>query len=111
MADLLAAMVAGDLPETTGQDAAQIRSWLRQWRGLEPIGQTDPALIAGAADDITLKGEALLAAMTDVDAGIDGDLARAGRGLATLRALGLTDDADLAAAQLTLLPNMAEFPG
>lgn len=111
MADLLAAMVAGDLPETSDADAAQIRSWLRQWRGLDPAGQTDPAFDGAAADDITLKGEALLAAMADVDAGIEGDLARAGRGLATLRALGLTDDADLAAAQLTLLPNIAGIPG
>ena len=61
----------------------------------------DPALAAGSANAPTARqGEALLAAMTDVDAGVDGDLPRAARGLAMLRALGLTAEADLAAAQL-----------
>lgn len=46
--------------------------------------------------------------MADIDAGIEGDLPRAGRGLATLRALGLDADADLATAQLTLHPLMTE---
>ena len=45
-----------------------------------------------------------------VDAGLDGDLPRAGRGLAMLRALGLGADADLAAAQLSLLPMMRADP-
>jgi 2,4-dienoyl-CoA reductase-like NADH-dependent reductase (Old Yellow Enzyme family) len=49
-------------------------------------------------------------AVADIDAGLDGDLARAGRGLAVLRGLGLEADADLAAAQLSLLPVMTKAP-
>jgi hypothetical protein len=48
--------------------------------------------------------------MTDIDAAIEGDPARAARGVAMLRALGLTDDADRAAAQTTLLPELSEDP-
>lgn len=86
---------------------------MRQWQGLPtPVPLVlDPALKADpAAAPGTHKGEALLNAMADVDAGLDGDLPRAGRGLAALRALGLTAEADLAAAQLSLLPVMRQDP-
>lgn len=114
MADVLAAMIAADLPEggTTGRPA-EIAAWLRQWQGLPtPVPLVlDPALKADpVAAPGTHKGEALLNAMADVDAGLDGDLPRAGRGLAALRALGLTAEADLAAAQLSLLPVMRQDP-
>lgn len=109
MADVLAAMVAADLPQGGEGRSAEIAIRLRQWQGL-PV-QTpvtiDPVLQAEAVEPpASQKGEALLAAVADIDAGMDGDLARAGRGLAMLRALGLSADADLAAAQLSLLPDM-----
>lgn len=107
MADVLAAMVAADLPEDAPGRAGEITGWLRQWQGL-PVAQpvsSDPALAtAPASVPDALRGETLLAAMADVDAGLDGDLARAGRGLQMLRALGLQADAELARAQLALRP-------
>lgn len=114
MADVLAAMVAEDLPADTGGKAGEITRWLRQWQGLpendkvEPLRELQSDLPEAPTDR---KGEALLTAMTDIDAGMDGDLPRAGRGIAMLRALGLDADADLAATQLTLLPHMREAPG
>lgn len=113
MADVLAAMVAADLPGQAEGRSAEIATWLRQWQGLPtPVPLVlDPALKADAAvAPPTHRGEALLNAMADVDAGLDGDLPRAGRGLAMLRALGLTAEADLAAAQLSLLPAMRPGP-
>ncbi len=116
MAPALAAMVAQDLPEAGMADAraAEIAGWLRQWQGL-PVATpvpADPALDSGATPPpASRKGEALLAAMADIDAGMDGDLTRAGRGVAVLRGLGLTADADLAATQLSLLPMMSGDPG
>ncbi|SNR60296.1 hypothetical protein EYF88_14015 [Paracoccus sediminis] len=111
MADVLAAMIAADLPQGGGGRSAEIATWLRQWQGLPtPVPLIlDPAL---KADPVvapeTRQGESLLNAMADIDAGLDGDLPRAGRGLAMLRALGLTAEADLAAAQLSLLPVMRQ---
>ncbi len=113
MADVLAAMIAADLPQGGEGRSAEVAAWLRQWQGLPtPVPLVlDPALNAGPAEPPpTQKGEALLAAMADIDAGLDGDLPRAGRGLAVLRALGLGSDADLAAAQLSLLPVMRPAP-
>lgn len=108
MADVLAAMVAADLPgDAVGDDASAIAGWLRQWQGL-PAASPEPILpelhLDAPPSPAERQGEALLTAMADIDAGIEGDLARAARGLAMLRALGLTADADLAAAQLSLLP-------
>nr|WP_241865388.1 hypothetical protein [Paracoccus salsus] len=112
MADVLAAMVASDLPRPrqadAGSDAAQVARWLLQWQGqpVDPPLTVLPDLVAGTPPPPRdRKGEAMLAAMADIDAGIEGDLARAARGLAMLRALGLEADADLAAAQLTLRPH------
>lgn len=113
MADVLAAMIAADLSEGGEGRSAEIATWLRQWQGLPtPVPLVlDPALTADPVEPpATQKGEALLTAMADVDAGLDGDLPRAGRGLATLRALGLAAEADLAAAQLSLLPVMRQSP-
>lgn len=117
MADVLAAMLAedlpGDPPADADPDAADIARWLRQWRGL-PVDrpQDIPSDLQAATPQPPedRKGEALLAAMADVDAGVDGNLARAAIGLATLRALGLTEDADLAAAQLALRPHISGTP-
>lgn len=113
MADVLAAMIAADLPQGGQGRSAEIATWLRQWQGLPtPVPLVlDPALKADPVTaPATQQGESLLAAMADVDAGLDGDLPRAGRGLAMLRALGLTAEADLAAAQLSLLPVMRADP-
>lgn len=120
MADVLAAMVAADLPQAASHgadpDAMQAVRYLRGWQGL-PIDQ--PPAIPKALSDaptgqddatVTQQGEALLVAMEDIDAGIEGDLARASRGLAALRGLGLEADADLAAAQLALMPDMRGQP-
>ena len=113
MADVLAAMVADDLPDDLNGRAAEIAASLRQWQGL-PVknpAPLDAALRSGrTAPAVDRHGEALLAAMADIDAGLDGDLARAGRGLAVLRGLGLTADADLAATQLSLLPVISRTP-
>ncbi|QIR84783.1 hypothetical protein [Paracoccus sp. AK26] len=113
MADVLAAMVAADLTQTGEGRSGEITTWLRQWQGLPtptPL-KLDPALKADPVEaPASQQGEALLTAMADIDAGLDGDLPRAGRGLAMLRALGLTAEADLAAAQLSLLPVMRAEP-
>lgn len=117
MTDVLAAMVAADLPERlpagADPDAARLARALRQWQGL-PVDR--PVPVPAAPDAATpeapdsRRGEALLSAMADIDGGIEGDLARAARGLAMLRALGLAEDADLAEAQLALLPQMRGAP-
>lgn len=113
MAEVLAAMIAADLPESGTGRPAEIAAALRHWQGLPAATPPalDPALEAQPVDTPTTGlGEALLEAMGDVDAGLDGDMARAARGLAVLRALGLTADADLAAVQLSLLPVMRAQP-
>lgn len=112
MADLLAGMVAQDLPDSDNPEAARITTLLRAWQGIGPLPETAAALDAVPTPDVpdTAKGEALLTAMTDIDAAIEGDPARAARGVAMLLALGLTDDADRAAAQIALLPELAEDP-
>ena len=113
MADVLAAMVADELPPNLEGRAGEVASWLRQWQGLPAATPlpTDPVLLSGQTPPpAQRRGEALLAAMADIDAGLDGDLARAGRGLAVLRGLGLEADADLAAAQLSLLLVMTKAP-
>jgi hypothetical protein len=114
MAGVLAAMIAADLPESGDGRAGEIAGWLRQWQALpvsNPVPIQPELLTGSAALPATQKGEALLTAMADIDAGIEGDLARAGRGIAMLRALGLTAEAELAATQLTLRPMMSENPG
>ncbi len=107
-------MVAADLPSDVAGKAGEIATWLRQWQGLDAMQSAEIAaeLQTGETEPpAERRGEALLEAMADIDAGLDGDLARAGKGLAMMRALGLNSDADLAAAQLTLLPQMKETPG
>ncbi|MDT1061308.1 hypothetical protein RM190_05505 [Paracoccus sp. CPCC 101403] len=57
------------------------------------------------------KGEAMLTAIADADAGIDGDLARAAQGLAVLRALNQGEIARQAAIELILAPVIGASPG
>lgn len=114
MADVLAAMIADDLPMDSEGKTGDIAGWLRQWEGLETRHPVDilPELQAGESEfSDEAKGDILFEAMADIDAGLDGDLARAANGLATLRDLGLDMDADLAATQLSLLPQMRDAPG
>ncbi|WP_299838484.1 hypothetical protein [uncultured Paracoccus sp.] len=113
MGDVLAALVADRLPDDLPGEAGEIAGKLRQWQGLAVARATpaDPALAGGEADALAAgndrKGEALLVAMAQIDRGLDGDRAQAARGLATLRALGLTAEADLAETQLTLAPGLS----
>ena len=109
MADVLAAMVASELPDSGEGRVGEITGWLRQWQGLSvsgPVPASEDLKAEPVSAPDTQKGEALLGALADIDAALDGDLARAGRGLAMLRALGLNADADLAEAQISLLPVM-----
>ncbi|CAM3178962.1 hypothetical protein PANO111632_06725 [Paracoccus nototheniae] len=112
MADLLAGMVAADLPpDIADPRTAEVAGLLRGWVGLP--GGTIPDLPPEMAAPVPTppaaqKGEALLGAMTDIDAAIEGDLARAGRGIAMLRALGLPEDADRAEAQVALIAQMTQ---
>ena len=57
------------------------------------------------------RGEALLSAIDDVDAGLDGDLPRAAQGLRVLRALDQRDVARQAAVELVLAPVITVAPG
>ncbi|WP_246054849.1 hypothetical protein [Paracoccus gahaiensis] len=118
MADLLAGMVAVDLPADPASDisdprAAEIADLLRAFAGLPGAAVPEPAPELAAPvppPPAAQRGEALLAAMTDIDAGLEGDLARAARGIAMLRALGLAEDADRAQTQIALMPQMAASP-
>ncbi|MDM7458766.1 MAG: hypothetical protein P3W94_005305 [Paracoccus sp. (in: a-proteobacteria)] len=117
MADLLAAMVAYELPANYMGDerVAQIAALLRQWRGLPVPADlalpVPPELVAPPVEaPETRRGEALLVAMEDIDAALEGDLARAGRGLAMLRALGLNEDARRAEAQIVTLSQILPQP-
>lgn len=53
------------------------------------------------------RGEALLAAISDVDSGLEGNLVRAAAGLRTLRTLGQGDIARQAAVELMLAPRVS----
>lgn len=114
MTDLLAGMVATDLPVAIPDaQAARVGDLLRAWAGLPdaPLPQAHPDMQAPVpVPPAAQKGEALLAAMADIDAALEGDLARAGRGIAMLRALGLAQDADRARVQIALLSQMAPDP-
>lgn len=57
------------------------------------------------------RGEALLTAIADTDAGLDGDLARAARGLRVLRVLGQHEIARQAMVELVLAPMLLPAPG
>lgn len=113
MTHVLAAMVAEDMPADGTGEAGDMAIWLRQWQGLpvpRPVDIPDELASDQQSTPPERQGEALLQAMSDIDAGMDGDLLRAGKGLAMLRALGLQKDATLAATQLALLPRFTEAP-
>ena len=112
MADILAAMIAADLPEPDAADTADgpaAARLLRQWQGLSDTALPEPPADLTAAipaPPAAAKGEALLAAMADIDAAIEGDMARAAGGIAMLIALGLPEDAARARRQIILLDRM-----
>ena len=112
MGGVLASMIAGDLAALAGADqgqAGEVARWLTAWQGVDAARSTAaPQDAAVVEEDIDRKGEALLQAMADVDAGLDGGSARAASGLQVLRDLGLSRDADLAEKQLQLAPQMMQ---
>lgn len=73
---------------------------------LAPAFEGDPldglSVNAKALIDANKKGEALLNAITDVDAGVNGDFVRAAAGMRVLRALGQEEIARQAAVELML---------
>ena len=77
------------------------------------LGPSEGNVPAAAADLIqgNRRGEALLAAIADTDAGLDGDLGRAAQGLRSLRALGQHEIARQAAVELILAPALMPQPG
>ncbi|KGJ06237.1 hypothetical protein SAMN04487972_10452 [Paracoccus halophilus] len=109
-------------------DASAFDLWLLRFAGGEPEsapppGEGEPAKRAAqlfpaflgpserdvprAAAELILanrRGEAMLAAIADTDAGLDGDLSRAVQGLRALRALGQHEIALQATVELILAP-------
>ncbi|MDO5631478.1 MAG: hypothetical protein Q4G22_06540 [Paracoccus sp. (in: a-proteobacteria)] len=102
--DVLAQMLAPRLPSLTADtpQAQAALARLRAWMGQGDAPVTALPLPDPAQPPDARKGEALLAAMADIDAGIEGDDMRATRGLAAMAGLGLDSDARLVAAQIAL---------
>ena len=116
-------------------DATEFDQWLLRFADGEPeaappAGAGEPAARAAllfpaflgpserdvpqAAEALILagkRGEAMLGAIADTDAGLDGDLTRAAQGLRTLRALGQQEIARQAAVELILAPVLIAQPG
>ncbi|MCQ0971861.1 hypothetical protein MLD63_15675 [Paracoccus sp. TK19116] len=113
MGGVLATLIGAEVEPLSQQSAgrgAEIAGWLAAWQGLtrpaDLPGKPLPSVENAPQMPKSRLGEALLSAMADVDAGLDGDEARAANGIAMLRALGLGRDADLAETQLRLAPQM-----
>ncbi|MBU2958516.1 hypothetical protein Q4511_06145 [Paracoccus sp. 1_MG-2023] len=112
MADILAGMIAADLPEPPAHamdEASETARLLRQWQGLSeaPLPAPPADLTAQIPPaPAARKGEELLTAMADIDAAIEGDMARAAKGIAMLIALGLPEDAARARRQIILLDSI-----
>lgn len=92
-----------------------------QGRGEERAAALFPAFLGASETNVppatadliqgNKRGEAMLAAIADTDAGLDGDLARAAQGLRSLRALGQHEIARQAAVELILAPAIMPRPG
>lgn len=104
LAAIMAPRMSGLSPDAPAAQDALAR--LRDWTGEGPA----PTLPDPADPPADRKGEALMRAMADIDAGIDEDETRAARGLSMLRALGLERDAALAAGQIPLERQQAAHP-
>ncbi|WBU62655.1 hypothetical protein [Paracoccus aerodenitrificans] len=74
---------------------------------LAPVFAADLPPAPDPGDDIALA-PALFGALADADAGIQGDVTRAARGVQTLRQLGLIADARRVATQIALDPLLKE---
>ncbi|MDO5622351.1 MAG: hypothetical protein Q4G24_12865 [Paracoccus sp. (in: a-proteobacteria)] len=113
MGAVLAAIYAPDqshplpdaLPDGPGAQALALLQGFQGSRNpdLPPV-LADGLTAEAALPDPAQRGAALLTAISDTDAGLVGDLPRAARGLAVLRALGLEAEARQAAAQIALWP-------
>lgn len=90
------------LPPQSGNDAAAI---LAPAFGGPPNATLPENVALLIADD--RKGEALLEAIGDTDAGLEGNYVRAATGLRILRALGQGDIARQAAVELMLTPHVS----
>lgn len=95
-------------PAARGEPAARAASLFPAFLGPseQDVPQAAARLILAGK-----RGEAMLAAITDADAGLDGDLTRAAQGLRTLRALGQQEIARQAAVELILAPALMAQPG
>ena len=114
-------------------DAAPLDLWLLSFASGEPesapppgkgeqrasllfpafLGPSEQNVPPATADLIKAnrRGEAMLAAIADIDAGLDGDLGRAAQGLRSMRALGQHEIARQAAVELILAPALMPQPG
>ncbi|WP_134679352.1 hypothetical protein [Paracoccus ravus] len=101
--DFASGLAASTPPAAAGAERAQV---LLAAFGEAMLPEEARRLIAGKR-----RGEALLEAISDADAGLDGDLARAARGLRVLRALGQGETARQAAVELMLSPMLGAAPG
>lgn len=99
--DFASGLAEATPPAGAGSDRAAIL--LNAFKAATPLPQRATDQIAG-----NRRGEAMLAAIADTDAGLDGDLPRAAQGLRVLRALGQGEIARQAAIELVLAPAMAE---
>lgn len=102
--DFASGLAEATPPASPGSDRAQ--ALLDAFRASMPV----PARIAEKIGQ-NRKGEALLDAIGDTDAGLDGDMARAAQGLRSLRALGQGEIARQAAVELMLDPVMSGSGG
>ncbi|MDO5657072.1 MAG: hypothetical protein Q4G36_01945 [Paracoccus sp. (in: a-proteobacteria)] len=131
--DMFARIYAEQLnPAALSGPPARLALWLRLWAGVteleaapaEPVDASLLALASGGAPEpvtrrlsalapvfagdpgepVPARAEALFAAISDADAGFDGDLPRAARGVAALREMGLWADARRIATQIALEP-------
>lgn len=102
--DFASGLAAATPPQAPGADRAKL---------LLDAFQADRALAQRAAEQIggNRRGEAMLDAIADADAGLDGDLPRAAQGLRTLRALGQGEIARQSAVELILAPVISAAPG
>ncbi|PZO67880.1 MAG: hypothetical protein DI498_02605 [Paracoccus denitrificans] len=94
-------------PATAGaptDDPQGIAAMLADAVNATPVATATPDPMAAPAGD---KATLMLAAITDVDAGLEGDFARAARGLATLVSLGQARPARQAAVELMILPRIS----
>lgn len=102
--DFASGLAASTPPSSPGADRALVL--LDAFEADRPLAPEPAAQIASDR-----RGEAMLEAISDADAGLDGDLPRAAQGLRTLRALGQGEIARQSAVELILAPMIMSEPG